>query len=92
MFFILSDLLKLFSIRKNVVLYVFVFFDVSTHRVHSLKSVSGPCSIEKVYPREWQIAIPASLMRVDMTHIVFVLWCSGKAFLKSNSLTFCIEA
>ena len=27
--------------------------------------ISGPCSIEIIYPREWQIAIPASLMRVE---------------------------
>ena len=26
---------------------------------------SGPCSIEKVYPCEWRIAIPASLMWVE---------------------------
>ena len=33
--------------------------------VHPLQLISGPCSIEKVYPREWRIAIPASLLRVD---------------------------
>ena len=27
--------------------------------------ISRPCSIEKVYAREWRIAIPASLMRVE---------------------------
>ena len=37
-----------------------------THRIHSLNSVCGPCSIEKVYPCEWRIAIPTSLMRVDL--------------------------
>ena len=30
----------------------------------------GPCSIEIMYPREWRIAIPASLMRVDDTEIL----------------------
>ena len=27
--------------------------------------IPRPCSIEIMYPREWRIAIPASLMRVD---------------------------
>ena len=35
------------------------------HNAHPLKLMSGPCSIEIMYPCEWQIAIPASLMRVD---------------------------
>ena len=50
---------------------VLCFFCVSTHRVHSLKSVSGPCSVEIMYPCEWRIAIPASLMRVDQTDYAF---------------------
>ena len=29
------------------------------------KLISGPCSIEIMYPCEWRIAIPASLMRVE---------------------------
>ena len=36
-----------------------------THHFHFLQPLSRSCSIEKVYPREWRIAIPASLMRVD---------------------------
>ena len=59
-----------FSITKKVsFLYGFMFFCVGTHQFHSLKSVSGPCSIGKVYPREWRVAIPASLMRVDKTRL-----------------------
>ena len=30
-----------------------------------LQPTSRPCSIEIMYPREWRIAIPASLMRVE---------------------------
>ena len=30
-----------------------------------LKCISGPCGMEIMYPREWRIATPASLMRVD---------------------------
>ena len=57
-----------FSIRKTVHFWCgFLLFRVCTHRFHSLKSVSGPCSIEIMYPREWRIAIPASLMRVENT-------------------------
>ena len=57
---------KHFSKRKKYAFYrVKVFLCSCTHRFHSLKSVSGPCSIEKVYPLEWRIAIPAPLMRVD---------------------------
>ena len=36
-----------------------------SHSAHSLQLISGPCSIEIIYPCEWRIAIPASLMRVD---------------------------
>ena len=36
-----------------------------TYRVHFLQPISRPCSIEKVYPREWRIATPASLMQVE---------------------------
>ena len=48
-----------------------------THRIHSLKSVSGPCSIEKVYPREWRIAIPASLMRVEKQFFIDFYYLFG---------------
>ena len=34
-------------------------------RVHPLQSMSGPCSIETMYPCEWRIAIPVSLMWVE---------------------------
>ena len=59
-----------FSIRNMYVCFygVKVFLCSDTHCFHSLKSISGPCSIEKVYPREWRIAIPASLKRVDKWH------------------------
>ena len=36
-----------------------------TQQFISLQPISGPCGIEIMYPREWRIAIPASLMRVD---------------------------
>ena len=36
-----------------------------THDVHPLQPLSGPCSIEIMYSREWRVAIPASLMWVD---------------------------
>ena len=41
-----------------------------TYRVHLLQPISRPCGMEKVYPREWRIAIPASLMPVhnDLYH------------------------
>ena len=31
--------------------------------------ISRPCSIEIMYPCEWRIAIPASLMRVEKAHV-----------------------
>ena len=65
---------KYFSIRKTCLFDVFLFFCVSTHRFHSLKSVSGPCSIEIMYPCEWRIAIPASLMRVDYFCFFCFVW------------------
>ena len=48
-----------------------IFFDFSIQPsdpdVEPLQLISGPCSIEiEMYPGEWQIAIPASLMRVDL--------------------------
>ena len=33
--------------------------------VNPFQPISEPCRVEMMYPREWQIAIPASLMRVD---------------------------
>ena len=33
--------------------------------VHPIQPISGPCSGETMYPREWRIATPASLMRVE---------------------------
>ena len=61
---------KHFSIRKKYVFYrVKVFLCSCTRRFHSLKSISGPSSIEMMYPREWRIAIPASLMRVDESYV-----------------------
>ena len=41
-------------------LFVSVFSDV-----HPIQPISGACSIEIMYPGEWRVAIPASLMRVD---------------------------
>ena len=55
----------IFCNTKYIFDMVLCFFCVGTHQFHSLKSISGPRSIEKVYPREWRIAIPAALMRVD---------------------------
>ena len=34
--------------------------------VHSLQSLSGPRSIEMIYPCQWRIALHTSLMRVDI--------------------------
>ena len=34
-------------------------------RTHACQPLSGPCGIEILYPREWRIAISASLMRVE---------------------------
>ena len=57
---------EMFIYNTNVcVLHDEGVFCVDTHWFHSLKSISGPCSIEKVYPREWRIASPASLMQVE---------------------------
>ena len=54
------------SITKQLFSYgQLVFLCGDQHRFHSLISISGPCSIKKVYPREWRIAIHVSLMRVD---------------------------
>ena len=73
-FFILSGVLKTFFHKKKVsFLYGFLFFCVSTHRFHPLKPISGPCSIEIMYPCEWRIAIPASLMRVENLCILQIL-------------------
>ena len=36
-----------------------------TQQFIALQPIPRPCSIEILYPREWQIAIPATLMRVD---------------------------
>ena len=73
-----------FSIRKlfpfDMVFHVIVC--VCSHRFHSLKSVSGPCSIEIIYPREWRIAIPASLMRVDKRQLLSIFYDFLLPFLK----------
>ena len=59
---------------------------------HPLQPISRPCSIEIMYPREWQIAIPASLFRVEnatFSHFFqivsglvpgFVSWVLGLVF------------
>ena len=38
-------------------------------RSTALEPISGPCSIEIIDPREWRIAIPASLMRVEKRYL-----------------------
>ena len=48
-----------------------------THRVHSVKPISGPCSIEIMYPLEWRIVIPASFMRVEKRCFAVSLLSSG---------------
>ena len=40
---------------------------------HPLQPISGPCSMEILDPREWRIAIPASLMRVEQQRCPFFL-------------------
>ena len=46
-----------------------LFYDFETWftGAHPLQLISGPCSIEIMYPCEWRIAIPASLMQVEET-------------------------
>ena len=61
-----------FYITKKCLLdRVTLCFCVGTHHFHSLKPISRPCSMEKVFPRAWRIAIPTSLMRVE--HFLFVV-------------------
>ena len=40
-------------------------------RSHGRHPLSGPFSIDIIYPRKWQIAIPLSLMRVDEHILLF---------------------
>ena len=49
----------------NVLDTFFLILGPRSHNAHPLNLISGPCSIEMMYPREWRISIPASLMRVD---------------------------
>ena len=53
------------------------FFDLVcvSHVVHPLKPLSEPCSIEILYPRQWQVTILASLMQVEK-HKVSLLVCT----------------
>ena len=55
-----------FSITKTCIFlrYCFLFVSLSPD-VHPSQPISGPCSKKSIPPREWRIAIPASLMRVD---------------------------
>ena len=61
--------------------------------VKTFQPISRPCSIEKVYPREWRIAIPASLMRVDFTLAAFCLWtsCRLSSSFPSSFLSACFK-
>ena len=62
-FFLLSGILNIFFYNKKV---SFSLVQLPFVRGPTMpKLISGPCSIEKVDPREWRIAIPASLMRVE---------------------------
>ena len=69
-----------FSITQR---YVFEWVNCclcpGTHHFHSLKPISGPCSIEIMYPREWRIAIPASLVWGDERRNRFVYASHKKA-------------
>ena len=49
------------------------FYDFGTSRPachNPFLDISRPCSIEIMYPREWRIAIPASLMQVDKSDCI----------------------
>ena len=50
--------------------------------------ISRPCSIEIMYPREWRIAIPASLMRVEQA-CSFILVLAALAQISSMRLSKC---
>ena len=41
------------------------FILLGRHGSAPLQPIFRPCSIDIMYPREWPIAIPSSLMRVD---------------------------
>ena len=43
------------------------------HSDDSLQSIVGHCNITIYPPREWRIAIPASLMRVDYYYIMLIV-------------------
>ena len=62
-FFILSGVLNIFFYNKKLSFSLAQLPCI--HSAHSLQLISGPCSIEIMYPCKWRIAIPASLMRVD---------------------------
>ena len=46
----------------NILDTFFLILGPRSHNAHPLKLISGPCSIEIIYPCEWRIAIPASSM------------------------------
>ena len=63
--FYLSDVLTIFCYNEKV---CFSQGQLCwTHRFSTLQPFSRPCSIELMYPREWRSAIPASLMRCELT-------------------------
>ena len=66
LFFILSGVLHIFFYKKKCHFLTYNFlFGVRPMDAQPLQPISGPCSIEIMYPREWRIAMPASLMQVE---------------------------
>ena len=61
--------------KKNVELdlELVIFFNfIRVLGAGNPQPISGPCSIEIMYPQAWRIAIPAPLMRLDYDKLLSV--------------------